>query len=93
LMVAMDTDHPGYGFAEHKGYSTAAHSAALRDLGPCSQHRQSFINVRRVAAAPRTGVHMMQAECQPDDSDRQVKSRWGKMGPGNQPRDGEGRLS
>jgi ribonuclease HII len=51
LMVAMDDEHPGYGFAEHKGYSTAAHSAALADLGPCSQHRHSFINVRRVARA------------------------------------------
>jgi len=51
LMIAMDDDHPGYGFAEHKGYSTAAHRAALADLGPCSQHRHSFINVRRVARA------------------------------------------
>ena len=49
LMAAMDDEHPGYRFAEHKGYSTAAHSAALAELGPCSQHRQSFINVRRVA--------------------------------------------
>lgn len=51
LMVAMDAEHPGYGFAEHKGYSTAAHGAALAELGPCPQHRQSFINVRRVARA------------------------------------------
>ena len=51
LMVAMDAEHPGYGFAEHKGYSTPAHSAALAELGPCSQHRFSFINVRRVAGA------------------------------------------
>ncbi len=49
LMIAMDDEHPGYGFAEHKGYSTAAHTAALADLGPCPQHRRSFINVRRVA--------------------------------------------
>lgn len=49
MMVAMDTDHPGYGFAEHKGYSTPAHSAALAERGPCPQHRYSFINVRRVA--------------------------------------------
>jgi ribonuclease HII len=49
LMVAMESDHPGYGFAEHKGYSTAAHTAALAELGPCSQHRYSFINVRRLA--------------------------------------------
>ena len=51
LMVGLDEEHPGYGFAEHKGYSTAAHSAALTELGPCSQHRRSFINVRRVAQA------------------------------------------
>ncbi|GFG68969.1 ribonuclease HII [Mycolicibacter senuensis] len=43
-------DDPGYGFADHKGYSTAAHTAALAALGPCGQHRYSFINVRSVAA-------------------------------------------
>jgi len=48
LMVAMEDEHPGYGFAEHKGYSTRAHSAALARLGPSSQHRYSFINVRRL---------------------------------------------
>jgi ribonuclease HII len=49
LMVAMEAEHPGYGFAEHKGYSTPAHTAALAERGPCNQHRYSFINVRRVA--------------------------------------------
>jgi ribonuclease HII len=52
LMVAMEGDHPGYGFAVHKGYSTAAHSSALHELGPCPEHRYSFINVRRVASLP-----------------------------------------
>jgi ribonuclease HII len=51
LMIAMESEHPGYGFAEHKGYSTPAHSAALAENGPCRQHRQSFINVRRVTRA------------------------------------------
>ena len=49
LMVAMDARYPGYGFAEHKGYSTLAHSVALAELGPSDEHRYSFINVRRVA--------------------------------------------
>jgi len=49
LMVEMDGHYPGYGFAEHKGYSTLAHTAALAELGPSAQHRYSFINVRRVA--------------------------------------------
>jgi len=54
LMVELDAEHPGYGFAEHKGYSTAAHSAALVRKGPCSQHRHSFVNVRRVARPGRS---------------------------------------
>src|SRR5690242_30920 len=47
LMVAMDETHPGYGFALHKGYSTPTHTAAMAELGPCSEHRRSVINVRR----------------------------------------------
>jgi len=69
LMVAMDADHPGYGFAEHKGYSTPAHSLALTRLGPCAEHRYSFINVRRVARVSmgptRVDVRVV-VECQPD---------------------------
>jgi ribonuclease HII len=42
LMVELDQQHPGYGFAEHKGYSTPQHLAALRQLGPCAIHRRSF---------------------------------------------------
>ena len=34
---------PGYGFAKHKGYGTAAHIQAIRELGPCPIHRRSFI--------------------------------------------------
>ncbi|MET0473568.1 MAG: ribonuclease HII [Mycobacterium sp.] len=49
LMVEMEKTHPGYGFALHKGYSTSTHTAALAERGPCSEHRYSFINVRRVA--------------------------------------------
>jgi ribonuclease HII len=63
LMVAMDAEHPGYGFAEHKGYGTPAHSRALTRLGPSPVHRHSFINVRRVATA--SGARLV-AECKPD---------------------------
>ena len=38
----METKYPGYGFAGHKGYPTAAHMEALNRLGPCPEHRQSF---------------------------------------------------
>ena len=47
-MCALDIAHPGYGFAAHKGYSTAEHLAALQRLGPCAQHRRSFEPVRRL---------------------------------------------
>lgn len=46
LMVAMDAHYPGYGFAEHKGYSTPGHLAALQRLGPCTEHRRSFAPVK-----------------------------------------------
>ncbi len=50
LMVKLDMIHPGYGFAVHKGYPTAAHFAALKRLGPCPQHRCSFAPVRALLA-------------------------------------------
>jgi ribonuclease HII len=43
LMRDYETVYPGYGFAEHKGYTTAAHRDALRKLGPCPIHRKSFL--------------------------------------------------
>ncbi|MEQ2005385.1 MAG: ribonuclease HII [Limisphaerales bacterium] len=42
LMREFDRQFPGYGFAEHKGYGTPAHLAALARLGPCPIHRRSF---------------------------------------------------
>ncbi len=42
LMVAMAQKHPAYGFEIHKGYPTPAHLAALRQHGPCPEHRRSF---------------------------------------------------
>jgi ribonuclease HII len=46
FMCRLDLDYPGYGFAVHKGYPTAAHRAALISLGPCPEHRRSFGPVR-----------------------------------------------
>jgi len=42
-MRALEENFPGYGFARHKGYGTAAHYEALRRLGPCPVHRRSFL--------------------------------------------------
>lgn len=43
LMEQYDLKYPGYGFAAHKGYGTAAHYAAIRELGPCPIHRMTFL--------------------------------------------------
>ncbi len=43
LMAEYDKLYSGYGFAKHKGYGTAAHIAALRELGPSPIHRRTFI--------------------------------------------------
>ncbi len=43
LMVDYDRQYPGYGFAENKGYGSAAHIEALKRLGPTPIHRRSFI--------------------------------------------------
>ena len=41
-MDALHTRYPQYGFAEHKGYGTPEHLAALREHGPCEIHRRTF---------------------------------------------------
>ncbi|HEX7761149.1 MAG TPA: ribonuclease HII, partial [Caulobacteraceae bacterium] len=42
VMVELDGVHPGYGFAEHKGYGVPAHARALKALGPCAAHRSTW---------------------------------------------------
>jgi ribonuclease HII len=48
LMRLLGAAHPGYGFEQHKGYSTEVHFAALEKLGPCVHHRRSFAPVMAV---------------------------------------------
>ena len=47
-MQALDKIHPQYGFAQHMGYPTEAHFAALKAFGACDEHRRSFSPVRKV---------------------------------------------
>ena len=54
LCAALDQQYPGYGFAAHKGYSTAMHLAALRERGACPQHRRSFAPVAAVLGLGQT---------------------------------------
>ena len=60
LMIALDSYHPGYGFAAHKGYGTPAHRAALERMGPCPAHRMSFAPLRA----------MLAKDCTPGNADQ-----------------------
>lgn len=44
-MTRLDAIYPHYGFAQHKGYGTAQHLAALKKYGPCEIHRRSYAPV------------------------------------------------
>ena len=47
-MQILHERHPQYGFAQHMGYPTEAHFAALKQYGACAEHRRSFSPVRKV---------------------------------------------
>jgi len=49
-LVALEQEYPGYGFAAHKGYPTAAHLQALHTLGVTPVHRRSFSPVKNLLA-------------------------------------------
>jgi len=48
MMREFDRLYPGYGFAQHKGYATPQHLAAIEQRGPCPIHRRSFAPFRPV---------------------------------------------
>jgi ribonuclease HII len=50
-MTRLDERYPGYGFANHKGYCTPEHLAALKVFGPCEIHRRSFEPVHALLQA------------------------------------------
>lgn len=49
----LGKQYPQYGFEKHKGYPTAAHLVALREHGPCPEHRRSFGPVRDLLPSQR----------------------------------------
>lgn len=51
-MVLLDKQFPQYGFAQHKGYTTKVHLAALKQHGPCSIHRRTFEPVAKLLTEP-----------------------------------------
>jgi ribonuclease HII len=51
IMRRLDACHPGWGFAQHMGYPTPQHLAALSRLGPSPVHRRSFAPVARFGSS------------------------------------------
>jgi len=47
IMIELDVVHPGYEFAQHKGYCTELHLDRLRVHGPCPIHRRTFLPVQQ----------------------------------------------
>ncbi|HJW81350.1 MAG TPA: ribonuclease HII [Acidiferrobacterales bacterium] len=56
ILQNLDGEYPGYGFAIHKGYPTAAHRRALEALGPSPVHRRSFGPVRRLLENKKSNI-------------------------------------
>lgn len=50
MMIEFHEQWPAYGFAEHKGYGTEKHLAALAQHGPCPLHRRSFAPIKPAPA-------------------------------------------
>jgi ribonuclease HII len=59
LMIAADATWPGYGFADHKGYGTARHLAAIARLGACPLHRLSFAPLKCANTVPAASQDAM----------------------------------
>lgn len=43
LLRQLDAEYPQYGFAQHKGYGTKGHYAAIKEYGILPVHRRSFL--------------------------------------------------
>lgn len=50
VMVELDGLYPQYGFAGHKGYNAPVHQQALREHGPCPEHRRTWAPIRALLA-------------------------------------------
>src|SRR3954471_19305685 len=70
MMLDLHERFPQYGFDEHKGYITDAHSAALSEHGPCAEHRMRFVNVARARDAHATRAPAVSSHAGMDDDGR-----------------------
>lgn len=74
IMADLDERLAVYGFAEHKGYCTPEHAAALDEYGPSAEHRYSYLNV--LVAALRRGLSLPSRGGRAAERLRVVQNEW-----------------
>ncbi|MBI4524051.1 MAG: ribonuclease HII [Deltaproteobacteria bacterium] len=86
LMDELGGKYPGYGFAQHKGYSTPEHQNAIRALGPCPAHRISFPFIRELCGEFSELFYALKQSLQTVDSapalrsfETELKERWSDL--------------
>lgn len=86
LMEELEKQYPGYGFAQHKGYSTPEHQNAIRELGPCPIHRLSFVFIRELCGEFSELFYGLKRQLQEVDSatalrvfEKNLKERWPEL--------------
>jgi ribonuclease HII len=76
IMEELHEQYPVYGFGVHKGYVTKAHSAALKEHGPCSEHRLSFVNVARAANGEAKEASVVAGTTEEEDAPVTGETDW-----------------
>jgi ribonuclease HII len=91
LMEELEASYPGYGFAQHKGYSTPEHQNAIRGLGPCPIHRMSYPFIRELCGEFSDLFYSLKQELVEAGSadalgsfEEKLKERWGDLGENEQ---------
>jgi ribonuclease HII len=86
IMDELEKKYPGYGFAQHKGYSTPEHQDAIRELGPCPIHRLSYPFIRELCGEFSELFYHLKQKLQEVDSstalhtfENNLRERWSEL--------------
>jgi ribonuclease HII len=86
IMDELEKQYPGYGFAQHKGYSTPEHQNAIRGLGPCPIHRLSYPFIRELCGEFSELFYILKQQLQEVDSntalrtfENNLRERWSEL--------------
>lgn len=86
LMEELEKQYPGYGFAQHKGYSTPEHQNAIRELGPSPIHRLSYPFIRELCGEFSQLFYSLKQQLQEVDSgtalhafEKNLKACWSEL--------------